>query len=113
MKAQKCVTTTALTPVDLSGASVTNLNGLGAMKLNVTKPRDRYIRVVLDQGRGRQRLQRRLGDSLQRPQARRQPQHHERRRLRFGVRVGHLADLVSNATGGCDPPAVQMTTQEG
>jgi len=47
MKAQKCATTTGGTAVDLSGASVTNLNSLGVMKLNITKPRDRYIRPVL------------------------------------------------------------------
>lgn len=47
MKAQKCASTTGGSPVDLSGASVTNLNGLGAMYLNVAKPRDRYIRPVL------------------------------------------------------------------
>lgn len=50
MKAQKVATTTGGTPVDLSGASVTNLNGFGPCMLNVAKPRDRYIRVSLQKG---------------------------------------------------------------
>lgn len=45
-KAQKCATTTGGTPVDLSGASASIVDGFAGALLNIQKPRDRYIRGV-------------------------------------------------------------------
>lgn len=43
-KLQKVTSTTGANPEDLSGASVTVLNGRQSALVNVHKPRDRYIR---------------------------------------------------------------------
>ena len=43
-KLQKCATTTGGTPVDLSGATASIVDGFAGALINVQKPRDRYIR---------------------------------------------------------------------